>query len=106
MSIFQAPLTTFKLEKHPNADSLSIARIDVADWQCIVKTEEFENENLAVYIPLDAIADKEHPLLNFLDGKRVKTCRLRGELSQGVLLPYSKVKNFLMLVKIFHQYSK
>lgn len=93
MSTFTAPLSEFTLEKHPNADSLSIAK--VGEWQCVVRTDELENETLAVYVPLDAIADEDHPLLDFLKGNRVKTCKLRGVLSQGVLLPYSKVENYL-----------
>jgi RNA ligase (TIGR02306 family) len=89
MSTFAAPIVEFTLEKHPNADSLSIANIK--GWQCIVRTEDFENERLGVYVPLDAVAGKDHPLLSFMDGKKVKTIRVRGVISQGILLPYSKV---------------
>ena len=90
MSTFSAPVVEVVLEKHPNADSLSIATFK--GWQCIVKTSDFDNESLGVYIPVDAIAYADHPLLSFLQGKRVKTVKLRGILSQGVLLPLSKVK--------------
>ena len=93
MSKFEAPLTKFTLSVHSNADSLSIAH--VGEWQCIVRTEDFKDEELGVYLPLDTIADQDHPLLSFLGGKRVKTCKLRGELSQGVLLAYSKVKDYM-----------
>lgn len=103
MSLFTAPLSKFELEKHPNADSLSIAK--VGGWQCVVKTSEFENETLGVYIPLDAIAAADHPLLSFLEGKRVKTCKLRGALSQGVLLPWNKVKEHLVTNVGFSQPS-
>ncbi len=89
MSLFIAPLSKFELEKHPNADTLSIAK--VGGWQAVVRTKDFINETLGVYVPLDAIAAENHPLLSFLQGKKVKTCKLRGELSQGVLLPWTKV---------------
>jgi len=93
MSIFEVKVVPFSLVKHPNADSLSIASIK--GWQCIVKTEEFINETLGVYVPLDAVADKGHPLLAFMEGKKVKTIRLRQVISQGILLPFSKVQHYI-----------
>ena len=93
MSTFAVRVVPFTLEKHPNADSLSIATIK--GWQCIVKTDEFQNESLGVYVPLDAVADKEHPLLSFMEGKKVKTIRLRQVISQGILLPFTKVLNYI-----------
>lgn len=93
MSLFTAPLSNFTIEKHPNADSLSIAQ--VGGWQCVVRTEDFKNETMGVYIPLQAIAAIDHPLLSFLKGKRVETCKLRGVISQGVLLPYSSVVDYM-----------
>lgn len=95
MSTFSCPVVSFSLEKHPDADSLSIAR--VRGWTCVVRTQDFQNEEFGVYIPLDAVADITHPLLSFLKGKRVRTAKLRGIISQGVLLPYSVVKSFLKL---------
>lgn len=92
MSTFKCPVVSFKLEKHPFADSLSIASI--GEWSAVVRTNDFENEKLGVYIPIDAIAPKDHTLLSFLEGKRVKACRLRKVLSQGVLLPFSSVEKW------------
>lgn len=89
MSTFSAPIVEFKLKKHPNADTLSLAQIK--GWRCVVRTEDFLQDHCGVYVPLDAVAAKDHPLLSFLEGKKVKTVRLRGELSQGVLLPLSSV---------------
>lgn len=103
MSTFTVPVVRYTLEKHPNADTLSIAHIK--GWTCIVRTADFEaRENsmyskgapgygLGVYVPLDAVADKEHPLLSFLEGKKIKAIRLRGVFSQGVLLPLEQVVN-------------
>lgn len=90
MSTFECPIVKVKLEKHPNADSLSLAI--VKGWQCCVKTVDFENEQYGVYIPIDSVAPADHPLLGFLEGKKVKTVKLRKEISQGVLLPYSLVQ--------------
>jgi RNA ligase (TIGR02306 family) len=93
MSTFSVSVVPFNLTKHPNADTLSIATIK--GWQCIVRTEEFVNENLGVYVPLDAVTDKDHPLLSFMEGKKVKTIRLRQVISQGVLLPFTKVQKYI-----------
>lgn len=90
MSTFKVEIVKFELKNHEAADTLSVAT--VKGWTCIVKTEDFKNENLGVYIPIDAVASKDHPLLGFLEGKKVKTKKLRGIISQGVLLPLNKVK--------------
>ena len=97
MSTFSCPVVDFKIEKHPNADTLSICHIK--GWQCIVRTEEFVDEVFGVYIPIDAIADRDHPFLSFLEGKKVKTIRLRKVLSQGILLPFTKVLEYLNKTK-------
>lgn len=93
MSTFRVPVVEFTLETHPNADSLSIANIK--GWQCVVKTEDFLNEQYGVYVPIDSVASENHPLLSFLEGKKVKTIKLRKIISQGVLLPFTKVLNHL-----------
>lgn len=89
MSTFSCPVVKIKLEKHPNADKLSICQIK--GWTVVVKTSDFENETLGVYIPVDSITSKDHLLLGFLQGKRVKIVKLRDIISQGILLPLSKV---------------
>ncbi|RKZ27567.1 hypothetical protein DRQ26_02955 [bacterium] len=94
MSTFIVPLVTLSLETHPNADSLSIAKAGLK--QCVVKTKDFKNEALAVYLPVDSIADSEHPLLGFLGGKRVKACKLRGVISEGLLIPWREVEGYLV----------
>lgn len=96
MSEVRAKVVEFKLEEHPNADSLSIANIKGSAWQCVVRTEDFKGKKLGVYIPLDAELptqiNREKTQFAFLDKKdngkpaRVKTIRLRGALSQGLLV--------------------
>lgn len=78
----------YKLRKHPNADTLSIADIEGSAWQVVVKTEDFEPEGTAIYIPVDSVVP-ETPDFEFLRdrGFRVKAIKLRGEYSYGLLLP-------------------
>ena len=90
------------LKKHPNADSLSI--VNVRGWQVVVKTEEWQDGQLGVYIPPDYVVPErtEFEFLrrycSIVDGKcqdetkvmkgyRIKVKKLRGELSQGLLIP-------------------
>ena len=72
-----------KIEKHPNADTLSIA--DVNGYPCIVRTGEFNEGSAAVYLPIDSIVPDD-PRWGFLGGhRRIKAKRLRGVFSMGLL---------------------
>ncbi len=84
-----------KITKHPNADSLSIAKI--FDYDVIIRTGEYSEGQLAVYIPVDSIvpdteqwrflAPKDAELGTSLPARyrRIKAKRLRGIFSQGML---------------------
>lgn len=75
-----------KIEKHPNADLLSIVK--VKGWQCVVKTSDFENVNLGAYIPIDTVLPQTEEWYFLKNYKyRVRTVKLRGILSQGLLIP-------------------
>jgi len=73
-----------KLLKHPNADALSI--VHVGDFQCVVRTSDWNDGDLAVYIPPDSVVP-DTPMFKFLGGhRRIKARRLRGEWSTGLLV--------------------
>ena len=83
------------LEPIINADAIELARIN--GWQCVVKKGEFAEGDLGVFLEIDALPRDEEPF-RFLwqrNGEptarpanfRVRTMKLRGALSQGVLLP-------------------
>ena len=92
MSEFACPVVEITLEGHPDADRLEIAKI--GGYACIVGKDNWRTGDRAVYIPEaaivpDAIID-ELGLKGKLAGKnsnRVKAVRLRGVVSQGLLLP-------------------
>jgi RNA ligase (TIGR02306 family) len=92
MTEIKAKVVKFTLEKHPNADTLSIAKIDGTGWQSIVKTEDMINAELGVYIPIDSEVDTKRAEFKHLDKNntgarsRIKTIKLRGVLSQGMLI--------------------
>lgn len=80
--------TIIDVQKHPNADTLDIVK--VLGWQCVAKLGEFKTGDSAVYFEIDSILP-DRPEFEFLRSKkfRIKTIKLRGELSQGLVFPLS-----------------
>jgi len=79
----------------PGADAIECAR--VGGWDVVVKRDEFQAGDLAVYCEIDSWIP--HELAPFLSkgseprvfegvpGERLRTVKLRGQVSQGLLLP-------------------
>ena len=97
MSEFRCDVVRVKIEPHPNADAIEIAR--VGDFQSIVRKGQFNDGDLAVYIPEQAVLPqwllkemgmwdetKQKGGLAGSAGNRVKAIKLRGVLSQGLML--------------------
>jgi len=80
---------------HPNADRLDIAT--VKGWNCIVGREEFNPGDVCVYIPIDSILPEalEERLFSGtqikLKNHRIRTIKLRGVISQGLVIPLDKL---------------
>lgn len=76
------------LEPIINADS--IEKATVLGWQLVVKKDEFKVGDLCVYVEIDSILP-EKPEFEFLRERkfRVKTIKLRGQISQGICFPLS-----------------
>lgn len=78
-----------------NADAIEVATI--GGWKVVVKKGEFSVGDLAVYIEIDSFVPhnlapflskgKEPREYNSIKGERLRTIRLRGQISQGLLLP-------------------
>jgi RNA ligase (TIGR02306 family) len=72
------------------ADRIVLAKID--GWQCVVKKGDFKVGDVGVYFEIDSLVPGDDPRFTFLtkgkvqDYARVKTIRLKGQLSQGLLL--------------------
>lgn len=81
----------------PGADAIECAVI--GGWSVVVKKGEFKIGDLAVYLEIDAWVPtelapflskgKEPRVYNGVSGERLKTVRLRGQISQGLLLPFT-----------------
>jgi len=74
------------LEPIPNADR--IEKAIVLGWECIVaKKDDFKVGDLVVYIEIDSVVP-DLPIFEFLRERkfRVRTIRLRGQISQGLVI--------------------
>jgi RNA ligase (TIGR02306 family) len=85
-----------KSEKHPNADRLSL--VIVKGWQCITGLDQYKEGELVVFVPPDSIIPQniidELNLEYLKNGGRVGSTKLRGYISQGLILTLPKGKNY------------
>jgi len=84
-----------KIEKHPNADRLALATIK--GWNCVVGLNAKEGD-LVVFCPPDSMIPmdliEKHKLEYLKKDGRVKTVKLRGVISQGLILDIPEGKNW------------
>ena len=84
------------------ADVIEVATID--GWKVVVKKGDFSVGELAVYCEIDSwIPTNLAPFLSKgqepreygnVKGERLKTIKLRGAVSQGLILPLSVIPNY------------
>ena len=76
------------LEPIEGADA--IEKATVLGWQLVVKKGDYQVGDLCIYVEIDSILP-EKPEYEFLRNKhfRIKTIRLRGQISQGICFPLS-----------------
>lgn len=88
------------LMPHGNADSLSIVKV-YDGYYVVVRTVDWVNDDRGIYVPPDNLVNTKRPEFSFLDegiiGRdwhRVKTKKLRGVMSQGLLVPVPKIAKY------------
>lgn len=85
-STHRVEVVRIKMERHPNADTLSVVRV-FDGYTCAVRTADWQDGALAAYIPPDSVVP-ERPEFAFLGThRRIKVKRLRGTISMGLLMP-------------------
>jgi RNA ligase (TIGR02306 family) len=91
MATFEAKVYKLAIEPHNNADTLELAV--VGDYRSIVRKGQFKTGDLGVYIPEAALVPENVLFQLGLIGKlagpqknRVKAMKLRGIVSQGLVL--------------------
>lgn len=87
------------IEPIEGADRIEIAVVD--GWKCVIKKGEFQPGDTVVYVEIDAFLPVKDEF-EFLrkssfrkmgdeEGFRLRTVKLRGQISQGLVLPVSVV---------------
>jgi hypothetical protein len=78
----------------PGADKIHIALMKNLGWECVVKREDFKVGDKVVYIETDSLVP-ERPEFEFLRERkfRIKTIRLKKQVSQGLIMPLSILPN-------------
>lgn len=91
-STHKAEVVPVVLEPHPDADTLSVVR--VGGYSVCARTNDWQGVDRAVYVVPDSVVDTRRPEFSFLADKakadgsyRVRAMRLRGVLSEGLLVP-------------------
>jgi len=84
-----------------NADAIELATVD--GWKVVIRKGEYTIGDLAIYCEIDSwiphaiapfLSKGSNPrLYDNVEGERLRTVKLRGQLSQGLLLPLSVLGN-------------
>lgn len=94
--------TISAIDPIPNADAIEVATVD--GWKVVVKKGEFAVGQNVLYFEIDSILPKGNPAFEFLmargcklqptedvnikiEGHRLRTIKLRGQVSQGLVIP-------------------
>jgi RNA ligase (TIGR02306 family) len=76
------------LQPIPNADAIEVATIK--GWKVVVKKNEFKINDFCVYCEIDSIMPEISEFEFLRERKfRIKTMKLRGQISQGIAFPLS-----------------
>lgn len=81
--------TIVNIEPIENATKIEYA--SVLGWHCVVKKDEFKVGDKCIYVEIDSILPSDNPNFDFMKDRkyRVKTIKLRGKVSQGIIFPMS-----------------
>lgn len=90
--------TVSNIRPIPDADAIECASVD--GWSVVVKKNEFQIGDACVYFEIDsflplsdarfAFLEKNKIVWNEKTGIRLRTIKLRGQISQGMILPLNK----------------
>ena len=83
------------LEVKPIENAERLELVIVKGWQCVVGKDQYHVGDLVIYVPIDAVfpqplSDKLG-ITKYLHSQRVKTAKLRGTISQGVIMSADEV---------------
>jgi len=87
-------------EIHPIPDADAIERAVIRGWSVVIRKGDHKVGELVVYCEIDSILP-ERPEFEFLRprGFRIRTIKLRGQISQGIIFPLDVLKSVAGIVK-------
>ena len=76
------------------ADKIEVAQ--VLGWQCVVKKGEFKVGDKVIFVEVDSVMP-DKPEYDFLRDRkfRIRTIKLKGQVSQGLVLPLSTLDSYV-----------
>lgn len=82
----------------PNADNIEL--VHVLGWQLVALKGEFKENDFCVYIEIDSKVPVAEPFM-FLESSKfkIKTIKLRKQISQGIALPVTSFKGLGKIVE-------
>lgn len=99
-----------KIESIPNADK--IEKATVLGWECVIQKGQFKEEDFIIYCEIDSMLPKcEWSKFLFKEGDtkekyRLRTVKLRGQISQGLILPISILNNYTEWIQVEDSHIK
>ena len=86
----------------PDADKIEVATI--LGWAIVVQKDLYKTGDLVCYVEIDSLLPKieefawlgEQNFNKEFDRYRIRTRKLRGQISQGLLIPYEEVRNIII----------
>jgi RNA ligase (TIGR02306 family) len=90
-----------EVKAHPNADRLDLVK--VLEYQCVTQKGLYKDGDVICYVQPDSVL----PELPWTEGyrqyapKRVKAVRLRGEWSEGIIIPLGLIENLIPEISPF-----
>lgn len=84
-----------EIVSHSNADKLNIAK--VLGWEVVcAKSDNLEKNDKVIYFEIDSLLPSDKKWCEFMKDKkyRLKTCKLRGVLSQGLIMPLKILEEY------------
>lgn len=73
----------------PIIDADIIERAQIDGWNVVVKKGDFQSGDSCIYAEIDSVFPATDERFAFLEGKRLKTKKMRGVVSQGIAFPIS-----------------
>lgn len=101
MSTHRVEIVTIdEIVPHGNADRLELAKI--SGWQVVTGKGNFQAGQLALYIPVDSVLPNSLEMRLFPPGSkitlkkgRIRSIKIRGQMSQGMIIPLKDVQDEL-----------